>query len=79
MYELIQETEMTTEYQEMTSEQEEELVSQLTSMERAEYWEMKEYYQLQARETEQRMKLKSAVIKEKARWRAPGLPMDLIQ
>ena len=52
MYELMQEAEMTTEYQEMTSEQEEELVSQLTPRERAEYWEMKEYYQLQASETE---------------------------
>ena len=70
---------MTTEYQEMTSEQKEELVSQLTSRERAEYWEMKEYYQLQASETEQRMELRSAVIKEKARWCTPGLPMDLIQ
>ena len=79
MYELMQETEMMTEYQEMTSEQEEELISQLTSRERAEYQEMKEYYQLQASETEQRMELRSAVIKEKARWRAPGLPTDLIQ
>ena len=37
MYELMQEAEMTTEYQEMTSEQEEELVSQLTPREKAEY------------------------------------------
>ena len=79
MYELMQETEMMTEYQEMTSEQEEELVSQLTSRERAEYWEIKEYYQLQASETEQRMELRSAVIKEKARQCAPGLPTNLIQ
>ena len=70
---------MMTEYQEMTSEQEEELISQLTPRERAEYREMKEYYQLQASETEQRMELRSALIKEKARWHAPGLPMDLIQ
>ena len=40
---------------------------------------MKEYYQLQARETEQGMELRLAEIKEKARWRAPGLPIDLIQ
>ena len=75
----MQEAEMTTEYQEMTSEQEEELVSQLTPREKAEYREMKEFYQLQASETEQGMELRSAEIKEKARWRTPGLPMDLIQ
>ena len=40
---------------------------------------MKEYYQLQARETEQGMELRLAEIKEKARWRTPGLLMDLIQ
>ena len=48
MYELMQETEMATEYQEMTAEWEEELVSQLTLREKAEYREMREYYQLQA-------------------------------
>ena len=37
MYELMQEAEIMTEYQEMTSEQEEELVSQLTPREKAEY------------------------------------------
>ena len=37
MYELMQETEMATEYQEMTAEWEEELVSQLTLREKAEY------------------------------------------
>ena len=79
MYELMQEAEMMTEYQEMTSEQEEELVLQLTPREKAEYQEMKEYYQLQASETEQGMELRSAEIKEKVRWCAPGLPMDLIQ
>ena len=35
MYELMQEAEMMAEYQEMTSEQEEELISQLTPRERA--------------------------------------------
>ena len=70
---------MMTEYQEMTSEQEEELVSQLMPREKAKYREMKEYYQLQARETEQGMELRSAEIKEKARQRTPGLLMDLIQ
>ena len=78
MYELMQETEMMTEYQEMTSEQEEELVSQLTPREKDEYQEMKEYYQLQAGETRQGMELRSAEIKEKARQCAPGLPVDLI-
>ena len=79
MYEFMQEAEMMTEYQEMTPEQEEELILQLTPRERAEYQEMKKYYQLQASETEQGMELRSAVIKETARRRAPGLPMDLIQ
>ena len=37
MYKLMQETEMMTEYQEMTSEWEEELVSQLTPREKAKY------------------------------------------
>ena len=73
MYKLMQEMEM------MTEHQEEELVSQLTLREKAEYQEMKEYYQLQAREMEQGMELRSAEIKEKARRRAPGLSMDLIQ
>ena len=36
MYELMQETKMATEYQEVTAEWEEELVSQLTLMEKAE-------------------------------------------
>ena len=67
MYELMQETEMATEYQEMTTEQENELVSQLTPREKAEYREMREYYQLQAEEMEQGMELMSAKIKEKAR------------
>ena len=40
---------------------------------------MKENYQLQVREMEQGMELRSAEIKEKARRCAPGLPMDLIQ
>ena len=40
---------------------------------------MKEYNQLHAREMEQGMELRSAEIKEKARWHAPGLLMDLIQ
>ena len=53
MYELMQEAEMMTEYQEMTSEQEEELVSQLTPRGKAEYQEMKEYYALQARQNKE--------------------------
>ena len=79
MYELMQETEMMTEYQEMTSEWEEELVLQLTLRKKAKYQEMREYYQLQARETEQGMELRLAEIKEKARSRAHGFLMDLIQ
>ena len=79
MYDLMQETKMMTEYQEMTSEWEEELVSQLTPREKAKYQEIKEYYQLQAGETEQGMELRSAEIKEKARQHTPGLLMDLIR
>ena len=67
MYELMQQMKMATEYQEMTAEWEEELVSQLTLREKAKYQEMREYYQLQAKETEQGMELRSAEIKEKAR------------
>ena len=44
MYELMQEAEMMTEYQEMTSGQGEELILQLTPRERAEYQKMREYY-----------------------------------
>ena len=79
MYELMQEVEMMTEYQEMTSGQDEELILQLTPRERAEYQEMREYYRLQASEMEQGMELRSAAIKEKARQHALGLPMDLLQ
>ena len=67
MYKLMQETEMTAEYEEMTTEWEEELVSQLTLREKAKYQEMREYYQLQAKEMEQGMELRSVEIKEKAR------------
>ena len=79
MYELMQEMEMATECQEMTTEWDEELVLQLTPREKAEYQEMREYYQLQAKEMEQGMELRLTEIKEKARQCAPGLPMDLIQ
>ena len=43
MYELLQGTELEAEYQQMTLDQEEELVSQLKPREKAEYCEMKEY------------------------------------
>ena len=79
MYELMQEMEMAMEYQEMTTKQENELVSQLIPREKAKYQEMREYYQLQAKEMEQGVELRSAEIKEKARRRAPGLLIDLIQ
>ena len=67
MYKLMQEMEMVTEYQEMTAEWKEELVSQLTLREKAEYQEMRECYQLQVKEMEQGMELRLAEIKEKAR------------
>ena len=51
----------------------------IDTREKAKYREMKEYYQLQAREMEQGMELRSAEIKEKARQCTSGLPMDLIQ
>ena len=51
MYELLQDAEMETEYQEMIPAQK-ELASQLMPRENAEYREMKEYYQLQGSESE---------------------------
>ena len=80
VYELMQGAEIEEEYTEMTSEQEEELASQLTPQEeRAEYREMKEFYHIQADESGQGMELWSTVIQSRAKQHAPGLPPDLIQ
>ena len=79
MYEFMQEAKIEEEYAEMTQEQEEELASQLTPREQAEYREMKEFYHIQAEESGQGMELWSAIIKSRAKWHAPGLPPDLIQ
>ena len=67
MYKLMQEEEIEKEYEEMAPEQEEELVSQLTPRERAEYREIKEFYHIQADEMGQGMELRSAMIKERAK------------
>ena len=66
MFELMQE-ELEEEYGEMTSEQKREMISQLTPRERAEYWEMIEFYQVQASVTSQGMELRSEMIKERAK------------
>ena len=66
MFELMQE-ELEEEYDEMTPEQEREMTSQLTPRERAEYWEMTEFYQVQASVTGQGMELRSEMIKERAK------------
>ena len=79
VYELMHEVEIEEEYTEMTPKQQEELASQLTPQEKAKYREMKEFYHIQADESEQGMKLRSAVIKSRAKWHAPGLPPDLIR
>ena len=79
MYELMQEEEMEKEYEEMTPEQEKELISQLTPQERAEYREMSDFYRTQADVTGQGMELRSTMIKVRAKQHAPGLPPDLIQ
>ena len=66
MFELMQE-ELGEEYDDMTPEQEREVVSQLTPRERAEYQEMTEFYQVQASVTGQGMELRSGMIKERAK------------
>ena len=58
MFELMQE-DLKEEYGEMTPEQEREMISQLMPRERAEYWEMTEFYQVQASMTGQGMELRS--------------------
>ena len=79
IYELMQEEEMEEEYEEMTPEWEKELVSQLTTQERAEYREMSDFYCTQVDVTKQGMELRSTMIKARMKQRAPGLPPDLIQ
>ena len=63
MFELMQE-ELQEEYDEMTPEQEREMTSQLMPRERAKYWEMTEFYQVQASMTGQGMELRSEMIKK---------------
>ena len=73
MFELLQE-ELEEEYDDITPEQEREMISQPTPKERAEYWEMTRFYQVQASVTSQGMQLRSEMIKERAKQQAPGLP-----
>ena len=67
IFELMQEKELEEEYGEMTLEQEREMISQLMPRERPEYWEMTEFYQVQASMTGQGMELRSEMIKERAK------------
>ena len=66
IFELMQE-ELEEEYDDMTPEQEREMISQLMPRERAEYWEMTKFYQVQASVTGQEMELRSEMIKERAK------------
>ena len=61
MFELMQQ-ELEQEYDDMTPEQDREMISQLTPRERAEYQEMTEFYQVQASMTAQGMELRSEMI-----------------
>ena len=62
----------------MTLEEEEAIIAQLTPWERAEHQEMTEFYQVQAASTGQGMVPRLALIQGKARQQAPGLPADLL-
>ena len=66
MFELMQE-ELEEEYDDMTPEQEREMISQLMPRERAEYQQMTKFYQVQASMTGQGMELRSEMIKERAK------------
>ena len=48
MFELMKGKELEEEYNEMTLEQEEEIIAQLTRRQRVEHQEMTEFYQVQA-------------------------------
>ena len=61
MFELMQQ-ELEQEYDDMTPEQDREMISQLTPRKRAEYQEMTEFYQVQASVTAQGMELRSEMI-----------------
>ena len=66
MFELMQE-ELEEEYDDMTPEQEREMISQLMPRKRAEYREMTKFYQVQVSMTGQGMELRSEMIKERAK------------
>ena len=65
--ESLMQEELEEKYDDMTPEEEREMTSQLTPRERAEYWEMTKFYQVQASVTGQGMELRSEMIKERAK------------
>ena len=62
----------------MTEEQEAEAVKALNLWEQAEYRELTKLHQREA-EKEKEITGLSQIVKERAKERAPGLPIDLIQ
>ena len=79
MFELMEGKELEEEYNEMTLEQEEEIIAQLTPRETVEHREMTEVYQVQASVTGQGMEIRSKMIQERAKQKALGLPPDILQ
>ena len=77
-YVITQTYQLEQEYHKMTSEQEADAVQALTPLEQAEYQELTKLYQRQA-EMEKGMTGLSQIVKERAKAKAPGLPVDLIQ
>ena len=67
MFELMEGKELEEEYNEMTLEQEEEIIAQLTPREKVEHWEMTEFYQVQASVTGQDMEIRSEMIQKRAK------------
>ena len=79
MFMLMEGKELEEEYNEMTLEQEEEIIAQLTPQERAEHQEMTEFNQVQASVTKRGMKIRLKMIQERTKQKAPGLPPDILQ
>ena len=67
MFELMEGKELEEKYNEMTLEQEGEIILQLTPRERVEHQEMTEFYQVQASVTGQGMEIRSEMIQERAK------------
>ena len=77
-YELTQMYQLEQEYHEMTLEQEADTVQALTPLEQVEHQELMMLHQRQA-EMEKEITGLSQIVKERAKAKAPGLPIDLIQ